>query len=163
MPESRAGSESGRLGNNAEHQLKENDQKTINPTETQGPCPGKVSVSATLLQAPIFMSMLPDGPASNPNNSHAGIPYIERRTMMYRSTASQNGNTREVGLQYQTCAPILFWLTEPNFGYVPSHPFGLEKQILVKAIHRPEPNHHTQGQGLTMWPRSEEPRQAENA
>ena len=43
---------------------KENDKKTIKPTETQGPCPGKVSVSAPLLQAPIFMSMLPDGPAS---------------------------------------------------------------------------------------------------
>ena len=39
-------------------------QQNHKPTETQGPCPGKVSVSAPLLQAPIFMSMLPDGPAS---------------------------------------------------------------------------------------------------
>ena len=43
---------------------KENNKNTIKPTETQGLCPGKVSVSVPLLQAPIFMSMLPDGPAS---------------------------------------------------------------------------------------------------
>jgi hypothetical protein len=34
------------------------------PTETQGPCPGKVSVSTPLLQAPIFVSMLSDGPCA---------------------------------------------------------------------------------------------------